>query len=165
MRPSDALLRTFAAVPLHGRVLDAGCGTGRHLAALALLGFEATGVDCDGAALDAAHAAAPASEVVLADVTALPFPDAYFGWVIAFRLLSSLDAGAQAPLLRELRRVLAPGGWLYVAVETDAPPDALTALMTAEGLALAEAPVADFDADEARIVRGIYRRFEPGVVG
>ena len=164
MRPSDALLRTFAAVPPTCRVLDAGCGTGRHMAALRLLGFEAVGVDKDAATV-AAATAATGSQVMVGDAGALPFPEAHFGWVVAFRLLPSLEADERDAILRELYRVLEPGGWIYMAVETDAAPESLTDLMLEAGFALAERPVADFDADEARLVRGIYRRIEPGVVG
>lgn len=163
MRPSDHLLRTFAAVPLPERVLDAGCGTGRHLAALALLGFDAIGVDRDPAALGAARAAAPGTTLVEADAAVLPFPDDHAGWVVAWRLLAGLGAPEAPALLAELRRVLRPGGWAVVAVETEAAPAALTATMEAAGWALAEAPAEEVEPDGVRVVRGIYRRVEAGV--
>lgn len=51
------------------------------------------------------------------DVTALPFPDASFGAVLCNHVLEHVadDRGA----LRELRRVLRPGGWALLQVPLD----------------------------------------------
>lgn len=82
-------------------------------------------------------------------------------WAVAWRTLDGLDD----PAARALRDALVPGGWIVVAVASEAPPDALAAAMEAAGLALAVAPVADADADGVPILHGLFRRVEPGVIG
>ncbi|MFA9443865.1 class I SAM-dependent methyltransferase [Egicoccus sp. AB-alg6-2] len=54
----EALWRLAALTPGH-RVLDVGCGDGRHLRALASRGIVGTGVDVSPALIDAARAATP----------------------------------------------------------------------------------------------------------
>ncbi|TMC46289.1 MAG: class I SAM-dependent methyltransferase [Chloroflexi bacterium] len=44
-RPQPAFLELARSGALHGRVLDAGCGTGEHTLMAAGLGLDATGVD------------------------------------------------------------------------------------------------------------------------
>lgn len=53
-------------------MLDVCCGTGRHLSALAALGYEVTGVERDPAVAGAARAAAPAARIVEGDAKRLP---------------------------------------------------------------------------------------------
>jgi SAM-dependent methyltransferase len=81
-----------------GRVLDVGCGDGRHLTDV--------GVDIDIERLRRARERWP--RVAVADARALPFRDATFDTALAFRMLN--DTGEVDAALRELRRVLRPGG-------------------------------------------------------
>lgn len=82
-------------------------------------------------------------------------------WAVAWRILDGLDD----PQVRALREALTPGGWIVVAVASAAAtPAELVARMEDAGLALADAPVAEADADGVRVVRGLFRRVEPGVV-
>ena len=92
------------------RVLDACCGTGDLALAARRAGGAVTGVEFSERML--ARAAAKSTEVewVLGDLLALPFADESFdAATIGFgiRNVADLDAG-----LRELARVLAPGGRL-----------------------------------------------------
>lgn len=57
-RLGEDLLELLAAKPGE-RVLDLGCGTGRHVAALAARGVEAIGLDSDAAMIKSAKAANP----------------------------------------------------------------------------------------------------------
>ena len=86
------------------RVLDAGCGNGAYLRALRERRIRAVGCDRSPGMLRAA--AHPA--LVNADVTALPVRDGAFGVVLAAHLLDLVPDRGTA--IRELRRVLAPGG-------------------------------------------------------
>jgi SAM-dependent methyltransferase len=86
------------------RVLDAGCGNGEYLRALAGRGVRAAGCDLSLGMLRSA--ARPG--LFCADVTALPVRDEAFDVVLAAHML--YHAPGRRAAVRELRRVLAPGG-------------------------------------------------------
>jgi len=97
-----------------GRTLDLGCGEGRLSRDLVALGHDVVGVDASPTLLAAAGEAAPGQELHLADAAALPLPDAAFGLVVAFMSLQDVDDLPGA--VREIARVLAPGGRLCMAI-------------------------------------------------
>lgn len=97
-------------------VLDAGCGDGALICAVASRGAVATGVDPDPAMLAAARARADKDGIKVAfldgRVERLPFPDASFDVVAAITVLCFVSDAAGA--LREMVRVLRPGGRLVL---------------------------------------------------
>jgi demethylmenaquinone methyltransferase / 2-methoxy-6-polyprenyl-1,4-benzoquinol methylase len=95
------------------RVLDACCGTGDLAIAAKNAGAgNVVGVDFSPRMLDRARRKAPELEWVNGDVLALPFEDASFeSAVVGFGVRNVEDLGAA---LRELRRVLRPGGRLGI---------------------------------------------------
>jgi SAM-dependent methyltransferase len=108
------------------RVLDAGCGGGRHAFEALRRGADVVAIDLDGAALGdverMAEAMARAGEVargghlrtIVADVRDLPFEAGEFDVIIAAEVLEHIhDDGAA---IAELYRVLRPGGLLAVTV-------------------------------------------------
>jgi SAM-dependent methyltransferase len=97
------------------RILDAGCGAGRHAAPLAAAGYGVVGLDGSHPLLRAARRAARGARFVHGSYAALPFEDGAFEAVLCLgTALGYLgDAGDRAAL-REFRRVLAPGGRLVV---------------------------------------------------
>jgi len=99
---------------VHGplRLLDAGCGTGRHLVEYGVLG-EAHGIDPSPAAVEACHRRG-LDQVVAAPIERLPYGDASFDLVLATDVLEHLPDDAVA--LRELRRVAAPGATIICTV-------------------------------------------------
>ena len=101
-----------AAVRPGDRVLDACCGTGDLAVAAAAAGGKVTGVDFSRPMLDRARRKAPEIEWIEGDALALPFEDGAFdAATVGFgvRNLADLEGG-----LRELRRVLRPGGQLAI---------------------------------------------------
>ena len=108
-----------AAVAGAERVLDAGCGSGRLTVALAGAGAAVTGVDTNAAQLEMvaqrASEAGVALELLEADFnSALPFPEPWFDAVVS--RLSVMAAADPVATLRELGRVLAPGGRIVTAL-------------------------------------------------
>jgi ubiquinone/menaquinone biosynthesis C-methylase UbiE len=106
---------TFAAQRLSAgmRVLDAGCGTGDDVRAIAeIVGAtgHVTGVDSSRTMIEEARARGLPSNAafVAADAGTLPFGDGSFNTVRAERLFQHL--ATPQPAANELRRVLAPGG-------------------------------------------------------
>ena len=95
------------------RVLDACCGTGDlAVAARAAGAGRVVGVDFSERMLERARRKAPELEWVSADVLALPFEDASFdAAVVGFGVRNVEDLEAA---VRELRRVLRPGGRLGI---------------------------------------------------
>jgi SAM-dependent methyltransferase len=92
-----------------GRCLDLGCGTGVHLPLLRELGWRVTGVDISADMLRRARErAAPDCDLVRADLSVLPFPDALFDAAVS--ILVHTDVDDYAAVLNETARVLRPGG-------------------------------------------------------
>jgi len=97
-------------------VLDAGCGTGANLAWLAPYagGGRVIGLDLAAAALGFCRARGH-RRLAQASIAELPFADASFDLVTGFDVLGQLPAeGADLAALREVRRVLRPGGVAFV---------------------------------------------------
>jgi SAM-dependent methyltransferase len=97
------------------RVLDAGCGTGYGVAALAGHANFVAGADIAKEAVDYARASAGAENVcyLQASATALPFASGAFDLVTAFEVIEHLKDWRG--LLSEAARVLAPGGLFLVS--------------------------------------------------
>jgi SAM-dependent methyltransferase len=123
------------------RLLDLGCGAGRH-------SFEAFRRGADVVALDysldevsgvnemlgamSLEGQAPATARaagVRGDALALPFADATFDRVIAAEVLEHLPADTAA--MTEIARVVRPGGWVAVTVPNRLPEQVCWNLSTA----------------------------------
>lgn len=94
-------------------LLDAGCGTGENLAQLGA-GHDTVGVDLSPAAT--AFCGARGQRVVRGSVLSLPFRDRGFDRVTSFDVLYHRWVADDAAAVRELARVLRPGGVLLVRV-------------------------------------------------
>jgi demethylmenaquinone methyltransferase/2-methoxy-6-polyprenyl-1,4-benzoquinol methylase len=90
------------------RVLDAACGTGDLAIEAARAGARVVGLDFSAAMLERARRKAPRLEWVQGDLLALPYGEGEFDAAtvgFGIRNVADLEAG-----LRELRRVVRPGG-------------------------------------------------------
>ncbi len=94
------------------RILDAGCGSGRNMIELARRGT-VTGIELSAPSVEKARARG-SGEVIEGSVLEMPFADDSFDLAVSLDVIEHLadDRGA----LRELRRVVAPGGALLVTV-------------------------------------------------
>jgi ubiquinone/menaquinone biosynthesis C-methylase UbiE len=93
-------------------ILDCGAGTGHNLGWLARYG-RATGVDLTWSGLAYARERGR-TRLTRASATALPFPDQSFDLVTSFDMLQCLPGPDEPRAVREMRRVLRPGGHLVV---------------------------------------------------
>jgi ubiquinone/menaquinone biosynthesis C-methylase UbiE len=112
-RKRYASLRPLMFENLGGRLLDAGVGTGRNCAyypADAIV----SGIDTSAAMLERAHrrclTLAAGGRLYQMDVIDLKFPTGSFDAAVATFLFCVLPNDLQAPALRELGRVVKPGG-------------------------------------------------------
>ncbi len=99
-------------------VLDAGCGTGGMLAWLERYagGGRVAGIDFSADALDFCRSRG-LRDVAQASVTALPFDAETFDLVTSFDVLVQLPGeGSDETAMREMSRVLRPGGIAFVRV-------------------------------------------------
>ena len=106
-------LRPAAGGGSQPRILDAGCGSGRNMVQLARRGA-VTGIEPASQSLEVARARALGPVVPGSLDEPLPFDDDVFDLAVALDVLEHVaDDGAA---LRELARVVAPGGRLLVTV-------------------------------------------------
>lgn len=107
--------------PEGARVLEVGCGGGKTAKALRDRGYSVTGMDVSEEAVSA-FIAMTGLEAVRASICDSPFPDGSFGGVCMVHVLEHLtDAEADAAA-SEVRRLLAPGGRVFL--RTFSPDDA-----------------------------------------
>ena len=95
------------------RVLEGGCGTGVHVYNLQRHGFESIGIDNAPETVRLAKQAVPEMDIREGDVRALPFPDNHFDGYWSIGVIEHFWDGYDAAL-REMRRVLKPGGYLFL---------------------------------------------------
>jgi SAM-dependent methyltransferase len=100
------------ALPERARILDAGCGSGRNMIELARHGT-VTAVELSHTSVCLARAR-EAGEVIEGSVLEMPFSDGSFDLAVSLDVIEHLADDLAA--LRELRRAVAPGGWLLVTV-------------------------------------------------
>jgi ubiquinone/menaquinone biosynthesis C-methylase UbiE len=97
------------------RVADIGCGPGHVTSWLARRGAAAVGIDLSAAMVAVGRREHPEAEFRPGDFLALPAADGEFSAAVAFYSLIHLEPGELTPALREIRRVLAPGGAALVS--------------------------------------------------
>jgi SAM-dependent methyltransferase len=152
------------------RVLDVGCGTGivaRRAAPRVGAGGRVVGLDLNEGMLRVGRrvGAGSAVEWRQGDAAALPFDDGAFDLVTCQQVLQFVPARDAA--LRDVRRVLAPGGRAAVAILREirhapayvAVADALARHVGAEAGAMMRSPFPSWGREEVRalVARGGFR--------
>ena len=103
-------------LPQGNRVLDAGCGNGRHLLPLSQH-YHAVGIDISKTALEGSttylQKSGQRNEHLVSSVTALPFFDNSFNGIVCYGVLQHLFDNERRATVDEFKRVLSPGGFLF----------------------------------------------------
>ncbi|MBN1369280.1 MAG: methyltransferase domain-containing protein [Dehalococcoidaceae bacterium] len=97
------------------RVLDVCCGTGAQVMVYAAFGLEATGIDNnpDMLALASIHSGENGSAALVeGDAECLPFDSGIFDWASIQFALHDKSSAQRLVIIREMRRVVKPGGHL-----------------------------------------------------
>jgi SAM-dependent methyltransferase len=122
-----AFVASLLSLAPGARLLDAGCGAGRHARAFARRGARVTGLDLSAELLAEARLS-DGVRYVLGDVRRLPFGDGAFRHVVSlFTAFGYFDEAGDREHLAELRRVLAPGGTF--AIDFLNPPHVIGSLV------------------------------------
>jgi SAM-dependent methyltransferase len=116
-KPLDReLLDRFADdVRALGPACDLGCGPGQVARYLHDRGADVLGVDLSPEMVEQARRLNPRIEFRQGDLTALDVPDGAWGGIAAFYSIIHVPRPEAVRALRELRRVLRPGGLLLLA--------------------------------------------------
>jgi ubiquinone/menaquinone biosynthesis C-methylase UbiE len=101
------------------KILDIGCGSGNHLLSLAKQGFKVYGLDFSKEAITLAgdrfvKAGLNAELQVGSMHDPLPFSDNFFDGIISLRTLNHGDYDKINNTIREIRRILKPGGMVFI---------------------------------------------------
>lgn len=102
------------------RVLDLGCGAGRHLVYLERQGFEVYGTDVDPHGLARARRwleqEGLSAHLAVADMEALPYPDSFFDAVVSMYVIHHNLIDGIRWTVAGVRRALRPNGWFFATV-------------------------------------------------
>ena len=112
--PDPRIVEQAARLAPASRVLDLGCGIGRHALMFAGQGHHVVALDAaeDGLAELTRKARLAGLDVAtqLGKMDALPFADGAFDHVVSFNVIYHADEEILARTIAEIRRVLKPGG-------------------------------------------------------
>jgi SAM-dependent methyltransferase len=120
--PHDLVLNFAAELKRRGaqRVLDLGCGAGRHTVYLARAGFEVCGTDISPRGLDYTRAwlnrEGLHADLQLSDMTVIPYPDNYFDAVVSMYVIHHNTLDNIRRCVAEMHRTLRAGGRALLTV-------------------------------------------------
>lgn len=109
------------------RILDIGCGIGRHIKLLEEFHLDGYGFDLSHEAIKVAKSnfikqehSALADKVIVSDITNLPYKDKFFDFMLSHGVLDSMPFKVSKKGMKELSRVLKKGGLVYIdLISTD----------------------------------------------
>lgn len=105
-------------LPKGGKILDAGCGSGRDVSYFIRDGFDATGMDISSGLIEVAKKDYPQGKFLVADMRSLPFKENDFdGLWSSASLLHFENRGDVLKSLQEFYRVLKEHGVLFISVK------------------------------------------------
>lgn len=129
--------------PRRARLLDAGCGPGRHGGHLARLGHRVVGVDIDPVLVDAARADHPGATWLVADLVTLDLRahgegEPFDGALLAGNVIDFVPEEHRAEAVRRVAGHVRADGFVLLGCRTvrGFTPDSLDAALPAAGLRL-----------------------------
>jgi MPBQ/MSBQ methyltransferase len=121
--------RFMPALPPGARVLDVGCGTGQQTMLFRRAGFDVVGVDISAGLVRVACRKMGENICMVSDACQLPFPDSCFDAVSCAG--STINHIPDYPcFFDEIRRVLKPGGFIFLESDNKWRPDMFWCLLS-----------------------------------
>lgn len=100
------------------KILDLGCGKGRHSLLFSREGFDVTGLDISEDIAETLKERNKGEKlnikIVIGDMADLPFEDNSFDALIAYNVISHTDSEGIQIIMGELKRVVRPGGEMFL---------------------------------------------------
>jgi len=100
------------------RILDLGCGAGRHTLYLASMGFEVSAMDLSETALEYTRRrmdeAGFSADLQKADMEILPYPSETFEGIISIHVIFHNTLAGMQRTIDEMWRILRPGGRVLI---------------------------------------------------
>ena len=141
LQGESRLVDTLA--PRRARLLDAGCGPGRHGGHLAALGHRVVGVDIDPLLIEAARADHPDATWLVAGLAGLDLAaqgegEPFDGVLVAGNVMDFIGEGYREEAVRRIAAHVRAGGFVVVGcrVERGFTPEELDAALPGTGLVL-----------------------------
>ncbi len=102
-------------LPKDEKILEGGCGLGPYLIKLRELGYDVEGIDYNEEPIRRIRQFNPALPASVGDVSAIKYPDGYFGGYLSLGVIEHFTEGPRKAI-QEAHRVLKRGGGFVVAV-------------------------------------------------
>lgn len=123
MRDVAGMLLTDVPLPSAGTILDVGCGSGQTLTWFRERFGDWRTLGCDISPDAVVAASRSGFEIARASALALPYPSSTADVVVSLDVLQHVPLdGGDVLALREMHRVLKPGGWLFVRTNAQSFP-------------------------------------------
>lgn len=118
-REEYTIIRPFlSTVPTGSRIPDAGCGLGEWTVFFASRGFDAVGLDLSAEVVAKLTGWFPTHQFVRGDIRHTGFDTASFDACFSWGAFEHFENGL-GDCLEEARRIVRPGGWLFISVPFD----------------------------------------------
>lgn len=106
------------------KILDAGCGIGRHVVYFAEQGLDVYGIDISGEAIEIATAWLAKrklhANLYVSDIQKMPFKNNLFDVVVSHGVLDHIPYKNAKKAITEIGRALASEGYLFIALRSTA---------------------------------------------
>ena len=106
----------ISRLPLHAKVLDAGCGAGVPITQILSERFDVTGVDFSEAQIELAKKNVPQGEFLRRDMTQLDFPGNTFDGICSYYAIIHIPREEHQSLIENFYRILQPNGYALLCL-------------------------------------------------